>query len=108
MVGGELALAIQKLTEQLTHFSLNEFSNDIPVFDGNTSTFKIWIKAIEKCAILNNNETKTPFLAFRYSTGHVSDYILRLLTITPTPNWQQLKTALCERFSEITDSHVQF
>ena len=46
-------------------------------------------------------------MAFRYSTGHVSDYILRLLTIPPVPNWQQLKTALFERFSEITDSHIQ-
>ena len=33
---------------------------------------------------------------------------MRLLTITPSPNWQQLKTALCERFSEITDIHIEF
>ena len=100
MADGELALSFLNLTEQLTNYSLNKLSNDILVFDGDTSKFKIWIKSIEKCALINNlNETKTPLLAFKYSTGYVSDYILRRLTITPKLNWQQLKTALCERFS---------
>ena len=73
MAGCELAFSIQNL-----RYGSNQF---------------------EKCTLINNlNETKTPFLAFRYSTGHVSDYILRLLTIPPVPNWQQLKTALCELF----------
>ena len=31
MAGGELAFSIQRLTEQLTHFSLNDLSNDIQV-----------------------------------------------------------------------------
>ena len=43
MAGCELALSIQKLTEQLTTYSLNELSIEIPVFDGDTSKFKIWI-----------------------------------------------------------------
>ena len=74
MADGELALSFLKLTEHLTNYSLNKLSNDIPVFDGDTSQFKIWIKLIEKCALINNlNETKTSLLAFKYSTGYVSD-----------------------------------
>ena len=53
-MAGDLALVIQKCTELLTHFSLNGVSNGIPVFDGDTSKFKIWIKAIETCVIINN------------------------------------------------------
>ena len=36
MAGGELALAIQKLTEQRTNYSLNGVSIEIPVFDVDT------------------------------------------------------------------------
>ena len=73
-------------------------------FDGSAGEYKSWIKSIEKYALLTNLEhDRKKLIAYQTATGSVSDFIHRYLRDHADCSWDDLKTALGSRFSNIQD-----
>ena len=107
--GDDFKVLFKNISEQLVNLGLHGATDFVPIFDGEHSKFKNWVKSIEKCALVNNlPDHKKKLVAYRFSTGTVSDFILRNIQEAPQAEWAQLKTALADRFSVITDAHIHF
>lgn len=78
-------------------------------YDGDPSTFKEWVKSIDKYAVLANIPApRVKLIAYQTSRGTVSDFISRYLNDNPGDNWTTLKGELALRFAEVTDSSHAF
>lgn len=76
----------------------------IPSFDGDSKSFKEWIKSIEKyCVLTRVPPDKVKMVAYQSSKGPVSDFLKRYLETNPDHNWVQIRTELTGRFAEVTD-----
>ena len=97
--------ALQGLTSVMQNLTQMLASGQIISFQGDPKLFKKWIKSLEKFALLERVEPeKLKLIAFRASTGAVSDFIQRYLNGEPNATWEALKNELAQRFAEITDS----
>ena len=107
--GDDFKVLFQNISEQLVNLGLHGATDFVPIFDGELSKFQNWVKAIEKCALVNNlPDQKKKLVAYRFSSGTVSDFILRNIQESPHAEWAQLKTALADRFSVVSDAHIHF
>ncbi|CAG2218423.1 unnamed protein product [Mytilus edulis] len=105
----------QALSAQVEHLSntvgTQSVSQVIPSFGGNPKEFQEWIKAVEKYAVLTHaigNADRVKLIAYQSSKGAVSDYIKRYLTANDQATWDECKTQLTARFSEVTDPQHAF
>lgn len=106
MAEDQFAQLCNNITDKLGNLGLNDL---VPVFEGDSAKFKDWIKSIEKCAVVNNlPEVKNKLLAYRFSTGVVSDFLHRYLSDNPNSTWTQMKAELGQRFGEVRDTYLQF
>ena len=81
-------------------------SQAIKPFGGEVSTYREWIKDIEKHALLTQvDEATKMIIAYQASTGIVSDFIKRFLDVQDRANrtWPELKRQLAFRFAEVSD-----
>lgn len=104
----DVAEVFQNLTRELSNvastLTTQGIATNIPKFDGNPKKFREWVKAIDKYAVLLNiHDDRKKLMAFQSSSGAVSGFIQRYMTANPNNNWNQLKTQLAVRFSEVTD-----
>ena len=101
--------ALQNLSLKMDNFNNSLGASQIKSFDGNPKEFKRWVKSVEKHALLERIPTdKIKFVAFKTSSGAVSDFIHRYVTGEPDLTWDILKHELSVRFAEITDSQHAF
>ena len=78
-------------------------------FEGEPKKFKEWVKSIEKYAVLTNlGQDRIKRVAYQASRGPVSDFICRYSDDHPQATWNDLKTELSNRFSEVTDAQHAF
>ena len=78
-------------------------------FEGEPKKFKEWVKSIEKYAVLTNlRQDRIKRVAYQASRGPVSDFICRYSDDHPQATWNELKTELSNRFSEVTDAQHAF
>ena len=94
---------IQRLADAITN--RNDLFQLIPNrYDGDPKKFREWIKQIEKyCFMTDTHRDKVKLIAYKTSTGPVSDFIERYITINANNTWEQLKAELTLRFAEISD-----
>ena len=101
--------ALQGLTSKMDYLNQMLASDQITPFSGDPKLFKTWIKSVEKFALLERvTPDKLMLVAFRASTGAVSDFIHRYLNGEPNATWDELKNELAQRFAEFTDSEHAF
>ena len=101
-----LAQIGEKLVNQLSNLTDD---NELFSFDGNSSEYKRWIKTVEKKAILGDvSDKQKKFLAFKASTGNVSDFIHRYIENYPEVTWAEFKNALFHNFGEVSDQYFKF
>lgn len=82
-------------------------STSVSKFDGNTKNFREWVKSIEKYAVLiGAADAKKKLIAYQSSSGAVSGFISRYMQANPNNTWDQLKTQLAVRFSDVTDAQM--
>ena len=82
-------------------------SSTISKFDGNPRHFREWIKSIEKYAMLVGvPDGRKKLIAFQTSGGAVSGFIQRYIQANPNNTWEQMKTQLSVRFSDVTDAQM--
>jgi hypothetical protein len=68
-------------------------------FDGDSKSYKRWIKGIVKHAMLKKIPVeKIPYVALKTSTGAVSDFIQRYLKVNPNTEW------IAMRFADVIDA----
>ncbi|XP_062587952.1 uncharacterized protein LOC134249630 [Saccostrea cucullata] len=109
MADQEFLAAVHGLSSKMDNLNQNLKSNQIKQFDGNPKEFRRWIKSIEKFALLERvPEEKNKLIAFKSSSGAVSDFIHRYLTGDPNVTWDVLKGELSVRFADITDAQHAF
>ena len=84
----------------------------ISPFEGDAKKFKEWVKSIEKYAVLMELDDprvkRVAYVAYQSSRGPVSDFIKRYSEGVPGATWDQMKTELANRFSEVTDAQHAF
>jgi hypothetical protein len=51
---------------------------------------------------------KVTYLAFKSSTGAVSDFIQRYMKVNPRAEWDALKAELAKRFANVSDTQPAF
>lgn len=97
-------LDVQRLADAITN--RNDLFVLIPHrYEGDPRKFREWIKQIEKYAFMTElDANKVKLIAYKTSTGPVSDFIERYITTNPNNSWNQLKAELTMRFAEISDS----
>lgn len=79
--------------------------NVIPSYDGTPKNYSEWIKSIEKYRQITGLElVSCKMLAYQTSTGAVSSFIDRYLTVNDESSWADMKNELSKRFGDITDS----
>ena len=106
MADANFAQIFRTLSDQLGNLGLSEL---VPVFDGESAKFKDWVKAINKCAVVNNlPDTRKKVIAYRFSSGVVSEFIQRYLTDSQDATWDQMKDELSKRFGDVSDAYHQF
>ena len=82
-------------------------SSTISKFDGNPKHFWEWIKSIEKYAMLVGvPDGRKKLIAFQTSGGAVSGFIQRYIQANPNNTFEQMKTQLSVRFSDVTDAQM--
>ncbi|XP_062620135.1 uncharacterized protein LOC134281720 [Saccostrea cucullata] len=105
----EFITAVKGLSIKMDSLNQNLGTNQITPFDGDPKLFKRWIKAIEKHAFLEGVPAENvKMIAFKTSTGAVSDFIQRYFKANQRVEWDTLKAELSMRFAEITDSQHAF
>ena len=108
----DVAQLFQGLAVQLNNLTgtiKSQGAGAVPSFSGEVKGYKEWIKSVEKYALLTEaNDNQTKLIAYRASSGAVSDFIHRYIQNHPNNNWNQLKAELATRFSEITDAQHAF
>lgn len=76
--------AVQGLSVTMNNLNQNFGTSQITPFDGDPKVFKRWIKAVEKHALLERvPEEKVKLIAFKASSGAVSDFNHRYLKRGP-------------------------
>ena len=109
MADQDFLAAINNLSIRLDNLNQNVGASQIKSFDGDSKEFKRWIKSIEKYAYLEGIPVgKIKLIAFKTSSGAVSDFIQRYVTKEPTVKWEDLKGELSIRFDEISDAQHAF
>lgn len=104
---------VQKFTTALSEFSGNmsgqRYAHLVRPFEGDPSTFREWIRQIEKFKILTNaSDAELRRLAFEMSNGSANDVIQRYANTNPQCTWEQMKTALAQRFAPVSDPDHAF
>lgn len=109
MADQQIIEAVKGLSEKVESLNFNLGTSQIANFDGDSKTYKRWIKGIEKHAMLEGIPIeKVTYLAFKTSTGAVSDFIERYLKVNPRAEWGALKAELAKRFADISDAQHAF
>lgn len=89
--------------------NLNLSTSQIANFKRDPKAFKRWIEAIQKHAMLEGiSIEKVTYLAFKTSTGTVSDFIQIYLNTGQRVEWDQLKAEPSKRFVKIPDVQHAF
>lgn len=101
--------AVQDFSVTMINLNQNFGTSQITPFDWDPKVFKRWIKAVEKHALLERvPEEKVKLIAFKASSGAVSDFIHIYLKGDPGVSWDALKTELSQRFADVTDTQHAF
>ena len=109
MADQQIIEAVKGLSQKVESLNFNLGTTQIVNFDGDSETYKRWIKGIEKHAMLEGIPLeKVVYLAFKTSTGAVSDFIQRYLKVNPRAEWNALKAELAKRFADISDAQHAF
>ena len=88
--------------------SVQGVSQVVVSFDGEPTKFRDWIKSIENYMLLAGGNNQSKKLAYQTSRGAVSDYIQRYMAEYSEKSWEQLKSELNVRFTEVNDPHHAF
>lgn len=94
---------IEKLSCSIASNAINDI---VPPFDGQSSSYKDWIKAINKYSLLNNADDHEKLrILYKTSRGAVSDFILRFNAETPAAEqtFENLEIRLKQTFSQCLD-----
>lgn len=92
------------LRDVVAEIGIQNVSQVIPKFDGNSKKFKDWMKSIEKYGTLKRlTDEKLKFLAYETSIGGASDFMQRYFRANEAATWAELKAELKLRFAEIQD-----
>ena len=106
MADAPFVALFSNISDKLGNLGLSDI---VPIFGGDSSQFKSWIKAIEKSSVINGlDDAKKKIIAYRFSTGTVSDFINRNITESPETTWTELKLELTGRYGTVSDSHLKF
>ena len=105
-----VAQAFQNLALEMTNVSsalgAQGISQIVTPYEGEPKKFKEWVKSIEKYAVLTNlDNDKIKRVAYQSSRGPVSDFIRRYQDGNPDSAWDDMKTELGNRFSEVVDAN---
>lgn len=101
--------AVQGLSVNMNNLNQNFGTSQITPFDGDPKVFKRWIEAVEKHALLERvPEEKVKLIAFKASSGAVSDFIEKYFKGNPGVSWDALKAELSKRFADVTDAQHAF
>jgi hypothetical protein len=107
MADQQIIEAVKGLSEKAESLNFNLSISQIANFDGDSKTYKRWIKGIEKHAMLEGIPIeKITYLAMKTSTGEgeISDFIRRYLKNNLKAEWDALNTELPKRFADISDA----
>lgn len=112
-MGENFATINAQLSGLTSSVYLQSVSQVVPVFEGDPTKYKEWVKAIDKYATLTGlNDRDIPKIAFQTSKGPTSDYIKRYLNKVEQDgnllSWLASKPLLTARFAELTDKHIAF
>jgi hypothetical protein len=109
MADQQIIEAVKGLSQKIESLNFNLSTTQIANFDGDSKTYERWIKGIEKHAMLEGIPIeKVVYLAFKTSTGAVSDLIPRYLKVNPRAEWDALKAELAKRFADVSDAQHAF
>ena len=113
MAGPDVGQVFQNLAVEMgnvsTALGAQGVNQIISPFEGDAKKFKEWVKSIEKYAVLMElDDPRVKRVAYQSSRGPVSDFIKRYSEGVPGATWDQMKTELANRFSEVTDAQHAF
>ena len=89
----------------------NQGAHNIPPYYGDPKLFNIWVKRVEKQAILSGaDDAHIKNLAYQTSDGPISDWIRRRITSATYAHesWDLFKASLAQRFAEVSDPQFAF
>ena len=100
----DLRVELNNVTHALTAQGI---SGIVSKFDGNPKHFREWVKSIEKYAVLvNADDNRKKLIAYQTSSAAVSGFIHRYMQANAGHTWDQMRTQLAVRFSDVTDAQM--
>ena len=100
----DLRLELNNVTHTLTAQGI---SGIVSKFDGNPKHFREWVKSIDKYAVLvNADDNRKKLIAYQTSSAAVSGFIHRYMQANAGHTWDQMRTQLAVRFSDVTDAQM--
>ena len=113
MAGPDVGQVFQNLAVEMgnvsTALGAQGVNQIIGPFEGEAKKFKEWVKSIEKyAALMELDDHRVKRVAYQTSRGPVSDFLKRYSEGIPAATWDQMKTELTNRFSEVTDAQHAF
>lgn len=94
----------ERLTTELRAQGL---TRDTKTYNGEgTKKLKEWLREMEKYErIINGDASRMRMFAIMTLTGVAGDYLRRMLQQYPQANWNQIKDAIVQRFSDLADQN---
>jgi hypothetical protein len=82
-------------------------TRDIKTYNGEgTKKLKEWLREMEKFErIIQGDAVRMRIFAIQTLTGIAGDYLRRMLQQHPNANWDQIKDAIVNRFSDLADQN---
>ena len=96
-----------KLSNVSNVLELQGVKTIVPTYDGKPENFRGWVENVEKYnALTNVNQNNCKKVAFQTSQGPCSGFIRRYMSDNPDCSWDQMKTELSKRFSDVADGSL--
>ena len=94
----------QELNDLCREIKLSQLASGVRRFDGEGhQRFLDWLKDMDMCRLRNGDDALMRSLTVATLTGPAADFILRALETTPRATWNQIKTCLKQRYSDLAD-----
>ena len=94
----------QELNDLCQEIKLSQLASGVRCFDGEGhQRFLDWLKDMDICRLRNGDDALMRSLTVATLTGPAADFILRALETTPRATWNQIKTCLKQRYSDLAD-----
>ena len=100
----DLRVELNKVTHALTAQGI---LGTVSKFDGNPKHFREWVRSIDKYAVLvNADDNRKKLIVYQTSSAAVSGFIHRYMQANAGHTWDQMRTQLAVRFSDVTDAQM--